>query len=453
MQFLEERASYLVAVPEEPRPFRRQGMGYVFEPVDDLGRPLGLRFEVDLVKRRTTGMTAEMVVESTLPGVATRLFGPDIVNLQTGGKKNLARDLAELSGLAEERVPWRKLVYEFAYSVVEAEKEGGPFEHVSAAEPVLEHEYRAAHLLPEAEPTLLYGPWAVGKGHLATQLALCVASGLPFVGLHVTAGQVLYCDWEDTKKNFDERVWLHSRGLGLDSPPLDIHYRKMRGAFSGQLNPIARFVAEHGISLLVLDSVGLAAGMAGERGSYEDNALALFEALQYLPVTALLIDHVSEEGRQNTKTVGKAYGSIYKMALCRNAWEVRKDQALGAGQLSIGMYHTKANHGPLLHPLGIGIDFTTAGQVTVQREDVRDSQELSGRLPAHERIALVLRRGALPVKEIAVGVDLKENAVRTYLDRHERLFVKLPDGRWANRVPANGQMYPVESDAAEQIPF
>lgn len=423
----------IVSATPTPKPFRRDGMGYLYEPCDADGVPKGVRLKADFISRRSGDVSAEIVVECFLPGVPTHLHQGRLNLAGTNGKRDLARALTEQADIFN----WRVLLEEFCVAILRAERQGEPFTKVGPAGTIVQRHFLVERLLPAGRPTLMYGPWASGKGWISVGLCVAVAAGLGFAGLGVQQGPTLYLDWEDEQDVFDERVWMICRGLGLSEPPPNMHYRACRGALSGQIHQIARFVDEYGVTLTVLDSVGLAAGMVGERGSYEETALSLFDGLRHIRSTHLLIDHVSEEGRQNTKTVGKAYGSIYKMALVRNAWEIRKDQDLGATAFRVGLYHTKANHGPLLPPLGFTIDFATEGACRITPDNVQESAVLSQRLPLQARIISLLQSGPLRLREIAEVLSVAEIQARRELHQYRDRFAQTSDSRWMLRVNFN----------------
>jgi len=50
---------------------------------------------------------------------------------------------------------------------------------------------------PQPSINVLGGESGLGKSPLAIQLAVCVAAGLPFLGMPVKQGIVLYCDYEN----------------------------------------------------------------------------------------------------------------------------------------------------------------------------------------------------------------------------------------------------------------
>lgn len=78
-------------------------------------------------------------------------------------------------------------------------------------------------LLRSRSLNVLVGDSGLGKTPLGVQLGLCVATGVPFVGLNVVSpGAVLYCDAESDSSAFDSTVAAISRFLGIH-PPENFH--------------------------------------------------------------------------------------------------------------------------------------------------------------------------------------------------------------------------------------
>lgn len=433
-------------------PFRRHGLGYIYEPPD-----LGVRFLVDYLTTRQDELHAEIVVEDHDGGhlyqARLSLSGP---NSKAAFVKHLAAMAAmTLPDTAESLAPWSRMVEDLCAAVVRAERKGPALHRVSGVRPVDARRYQVAPLVPEGLPTILYGPWANAKGWLAVGMAVAVAQGAPVAGHPVRQGNVLYLDWEDNEQTFDNRAWLVSTGLGLARPPDGLLYRACRGSLRRQIHQIAEEVSEHQVALLVVDSVGLAAGTPGDSQSYEDKALSMFEALRLVPCTQLLIDHVSGQGRRSEQVAGKAFGSEYKMAEAREAWEIRKDQALGASELRVACYHIKANHGPLLRPLGFRVRFEP-DEVRIDAAAVSETGALADRMDDHERIRDALEHeGVLTtraISELVYRTPSRANQVRTVISRHKDMFEPVPGTtpeRWRNRAPG------IEGDpiSEEQIPF
>jgi hypothetical protein len=245
-------------------------------------------------------------------------------------------------------------------------------------------------------------------------------------------GATVYCDWEDTRDIWNARGWRVARGLGLDEPPRDAHYRRSRrgGALKNQMEPFLEAIDHVRPVLTVIDSVGMASGAGNEHQSYEDRAIELFEALEDVPGAILLIDHISAETKAGKGLAGKAYGSMYKRFLARQQWEAVQQQKIGDKQFQIGLFHTKGNHSEQLAPLGFVIDFTDGAMVRVQRESVTPSGAFSAKMQPDERMRDVLKDGqALSTKDLSERLDATQDMVRQWLHRYASEFERLPDGR------------------------
>lgn len=409
--------------PEAPtKAFRRDGLGWLYEPP---GTPV--RLHVDYLRPHQDELTGEVTIQANLPGVAAHLHQARLNLTSTTARTTLVK---HLSGLTD-KVSWSKLVEQFCVAVIRQEREGEPFEFAGRRPARLRPPDVVDRLIPSGKPTQLYGPGGVGKGILATAISVSIETGLSFAGLAVAKGRTLYLDWEDDVDEFDSRIKMVSRGLGIDPP--EIAYRAMRSTLRSQIHQVASYVQQNGITLLVVDSVELASGSVGERGTYEELAKSFFLALRQVgPVTVLLIDHVSDAARQNKGEVNKAYGSVFKGNWVRNAWEVKKDQEAGARRSMIGLYHYKTNVGGLFQPIGVLLDFSDPGSVVISREDVSQSDTLSKALPKHEQVARALRFGPLSQYDICQQVEgLTEAYLRTDLARRKERFQRLADGRWA----------------------
>lgn len=458
----EDRATYTT---QEAEPFRREGLGYVYEPPG-----AGVRLSVDYLHRRSDDLTGEILVESMMPGVPSHLHQARFTLTSTTTRISLAKHLGELT---QGVVGWLPLLEQFCVGVLRREREGEPFTRVGRLPATLTRPDIIETLLQSGRITLLYGPGGVGKGWLATFAAVCVTTGTPFAGLAVQQGPVLYLDWEDDEETLDRRVKWASAGLDLTTTP-EIHYRRCGGPLPEMVHRVARYVTEQRISLIILDSVELGCGTANENVPYQARAEGYFKAIRSIQTiatpgatpTVLCIDHVSGEAARNETTVNKAYGSVFKGYWARNSWEMRKDQEAGANAFHVGLYHFKPNHTKLFAPIGFTFDFADPGMVYLAPHDVGASASLSKRLPLADQIAGVLmQERPLEAKDIAerLGMTGKTGQVRVELHRHKppqgKRFIQTTDGRWTfNEERREGpQQEPlvrlVQRESIDEIPF
>jgi hypothetical protein len=76
-----------------------------------------------------------------------------------------------------------------------------------------------AGLVPKQSISLVVGDSGIGKSPLLYQAALCVATGMPFLGRQTSQGRVLYLDFENGLAQVDELIGCLARHLGLAEIP------------------------------------------------------------------------------------------------------------------------------------------------------------------------------------------------------------------------------------------
>lgn len=417
--------------PTSEQPFCRYGLGYRYEP-----NGLHFRFTVDNLVHTGDDIRATVICDRR-DGDARwlRVHRGKVLMEGSNSKRDYAKQCQEMHDDDDSGKFWRKLVEDACGRVIDAEDEGEPILKVGRLPQQVLPFPVVDKLVPAWKPTVLYGAGGTGKGYIATGVAVAVQCGLPFLGLEVQRGNVLYLDWEDDSDEMDMRVKEVSAGFGL-LRPAELAYRVCRGTpLKSQVQFLAEYIAAHNIILVVVDSVEAAVGSGGERSTYEEGARGFFESIRKLGrVTTLLIDHVSEQGRQTKDRTNKMYGSIFKMNWARNCWEARKDQAPGESRSRLALYHTKVNRGPLHPAIGVELNFSESAKVTMELRDVTESVELSQCLPGPDRVVAALRDNDGPMKAQDISKELKEpdNKVRTWLGRllNRNVVAKRDDKRW-----------------------
>ena len=275
-------------------------------------------------------------------------------------------------------------------------------------------------------PTLIYGPGSTGKSWFAQYLAVLADHGMNHGGVSVEPlnGRVLYLDWETDQQEIGARVTMIRKGLALDGESR-ILYKSMNQGLANDIESIRSIVAEHSISLVVIDSLGSAC--MGEPESAEV-VLRAFGALRSLNVSSLIIDHTNKE-----KIL---FGSVYKFNSARMVFLCVKDQQEDQNKIVFGLLHKKANNFKLMRPIGFELGFGD-GFVTITRRDVRDTP-LEEHMNMKDRIENLLKNtpGGMSVTDIAEMLDKNESHVRKELSegKNNGRFVILGNKQWANRA-------------------
>ncbi len=420
---LQDMSADILGLSEsEVKPFRRQGLGYTFDPPG-----FAVRLRVERVHRHSDEATAMLLIEN-LHGELIHHARHNLTSVTA------QRDLAKWLTDAAPLVNWRKVLVDFSASIMTAEAKGEPFMRLGHLPRKPRQTYLVNPLLVEHKPNILYAPGGSGKGQVACWLVAGVQAGVPTVcGMAFKQANVLYLDWEDDEDTIQERVLAMAAGLGIPAP--EFFYRHCTADLRSQVESVSRFIDEHDIGFVIIDSFEQAAGSSDSNETYQQRAISVLNAVRHLGrVTTLIIDHVSaEEQRSDRQGVAKPYGSQFKLNGVRWGWELRKDQGAGSALMQIGLFHAKHNNTLEFPPIGLLIDFTDEDCIPVMTCDVASSEALGKRIPLNDRIAGVLRNGNRLPQALADILDAPVDSIRKALQRARgSKFVELPDGSWGN---------------------
>lgn len=166
---------------------------------------------------------------------------------------------------------------------------------------------------------MLFAESEAGKTWFALRLAISIASGKPFFGYTSEKGlKTLFIDYEDDIEVFTNRV----RGLcaGANVPydevaPL-MEYYKPIGSFRTNVELLKVIISKGKFDLIIIDAGGDAAGGSP---SDEEKVLDLFNALEELKCTKLILHH---EPKNVVNQASAFYGSMYWKARSRVAWRL-----------------------------------------------------------------------------------------------------------------------------------
>jgi hypothetical protein len=404
---------------------------------------VGILIEARQVRWEHGSLYAVMAVKTRIKGVKT--IGTTVTEIRVNLSGERGRQ--ELAKACDNRGPgldidWRGIIEDASIRILAAEREGRPFQTVGRLPTRIDPGYTIRPLFPREKVAFLYGPGGATKGFLAAALCMSVETGEEVVpGLVPTArGRAMYLDWESDQWDLDDRVKRIASGLGWPKAP-EIGYRECFGPFTDQVDDIEREVHRTGVTFLVVDSAGMALSVAREGGDANESTIRMFSALKRLQVTCLVIDHVvGAEIKPGGRASSKPYGSVYKVNLARNTYEIRPlPPADGDSEAvrHIVIRHRKANMSGYLPDLAYSIAFDD-GKVRWTAEEVRsvETEETTEReWPPSTRVKMrgFLERGHAFPQEIADAIEVTVETVERVLRRYGPKAAK-EENRWFGRV-------------------
>jgi hypothetical protein len=399
----------------EPTEFRKLGFGTYRLSLPDRNA----RIEVSEVGTGREGTRAVLRIYAANPGVRSvpgteGLIALEQTNLLAGTTRaGLARRLAERAP----GVPWDTALEEVVVRVLQAEREPSPVLRLAGLPPRVDPGPRLDPILPADVPIIVFGAGGTGKSTLAAAAAVSVAAGVALIpGLIPRPAPALLLDWEEDEHVVRARIEAITNGANLPAFPPDLLYRRMAGQLADEADAVARVVAEEGIGLLVVDSVGAAMGTVGE-GDQADSTNRMFNALRHLGGAALLVDHIAAENLER-QTVRKPYGSVYKENRSRGTFQLTAEVAADGRSRVLVLRNAK----PLstrasLPPLAFLLTYAE-GTITFAEAAAPDVSGRDETPRLSEKVAsLLLHNGPSTVAFLAEHTEATTNTLRSVLSR------------------------------------
>ncbi|HUU63670.1 MAG TPA: AAA family ATPase [Dehalococcoidia bacterium] len=377
------------------------------------------------VNQRDGNVTGQITITSDAPSFADNhhLHESGFNFTSASARRTLAKDLGE----RYQEFDWSRILEQLCKELTHIVRRGEPAVEIYTNEDVEPPKYLLYPLLPLNLPTIVFGDSGVGKSEFALVVATCVR--LPWrdntLGFEVgeEGGGVLYLDFETDKSDIAWRLKCLQRGFNL--PDFSIHHRYSTLSLADDIEQIQEIISQKKVKLIIVDSLGAACG--GDLNA-ADVALRFFNALRSLKTTTLIIAHTSKDPNVKQKTI---FGSAFFKAAARSVWECRKAQETGEDDISIALFHQKANISKLHQPIGFKFSFET-DKTYCRQQDVKGVAEFRDALSAAVQIRDVLKRGAMSTEEIQDETALAKDTIRKTLNRMKDRgeVIKLGTHKW-----------------------
>lgn len=385
-------------------------------PTDPILKPVGdsvfvvwkdrAVFDFSRFSERGDALSAEVAVTNN---ASAELHWARVNLASTQGRGALIRALEDAEPVGD----WRPLVDVACRMVARHVRTGEPAVALEPAAPTTETRWAVDGWIPAGQITVLFGDGGAGKSYLALSLAL---SGL--LDRAITPRwrmgpltRVLYLDWESDRQEQAARLWRLTAGLG--SAPVDgaILHRTMRRPLRDEIAAVRGEVARQGVDFVICDSLAPASGPEPE---HADAALSALLALRSLAVTVLCVAHVSKQ-QADAKAPARPYGSVHIQNLARSTIEARGDEAGDGDDVTVSLYHRKANQGRKQPPAAVRFSFDPDGAVRVS-----NGQPDTGGASLAFQLLDALKNGPRESAALAEELDCTPNTLRSALGRLEK---------------------------------
>jgi len=284
-------------------------------------------------------------------------------------------------------------------------------------------------LIYQGHQNIIFGEKGVNKSTIAYALALLLASPEWDSPLEMAIDSkpltTMVLDWETDQRTFGWYLTRLKRGLGC--PPATVYYRHCRLPLIQDIELIADDVANKGVDLLIIDSLGAAAG--GESGELKGSqaAIQFNSALRNLPNVTTLILGQTAKGGEGQKSI---FGSVYFQYYSRNIFELSVAQENEPGSLNLALFHRDCNFAEKHKPIGIRIVYEN-NAINLTRRSV-DLADFVGKIKDTTAILDILKSGAKDIGQLQKATGLKDNVLRVNLSRLKKQgkVINLSTGMW-----------------------
>jgi len=374
---------------------------------------LGIVLEADRLRREHNELIGELSVRCRLPGARTydgTLSIADFNLSSARARSERARLLSDRSTAKE--LDWQGYLEELCQRILGAERIGQPAVDLRELErPKADDAISIEGLsLPRRHPTTLFGDGGAAKSY----------TGLYLAGRLVQQGMsVALFDWELAGEDHRDRL---ERLFGKAMPK--ISYARCERPLVYEVDRLRRIVRDEGIGYAVYDSVAFACDGPPESAEI---AGRYFRAVRQIGSGSLHIAHISKADGADLKPFGSAFW--HNGSRCTYFVKLA-DSSPDGQELSVGIFHRKANLGRLHQPTGFKIQFTP-DRTYFSKENPADSPDLAEKMTIYQRMVHLLRGGALPLEQMAEEIDAKPDTIKRTVRRYNKIFTVIEGGKVA----------------------
>ncbi len=393
--------------------------------VDRLGnlsliwQDVGVQAQLNQIVRKSDGIHCFISFRRKSGEIWRWLYAPSRINLlSVSAKTQLRRELE-----ARHSIQWKDRLDQAVIAAAETLQTRRDVSVLKRRHELSERNWLIEPLIERNEHTMVFAEAGAGKS--LTTLALgtslvCDADFLPGMRRARFGGNVLYLDWETSQEIHEIRLTQLCNGAGVDFPENRVHYIRMDDTLAGDIQYLHEYVINKTIQMVIIDSVGQAAGGGINT---DEVAIPYVNAVRALGCTVVSIHHT---GWENTN---RSTGSRYFWNGCRSAWQVMGEPVRGESTSYIGLFHRKSNNGQLEKEIGLRAEFSPDA-IRYSRQDLQVTKFADSTDPK-DQLKAVLSIGRLRLSAIYEDLpNIPKSTVRSILMRGAgRDFMKFGSGK------------------------
>lgn len=375
------------------------------------------------VHEKSGDITAEISIDH-LYGETTSLISLRVNLSVKRGRDEIVKRLIdlEISKQLDETVGWvhinwTELIEQVAGEIIQREREGDPGLIIEPSEGTAQHPgYLIEPIITRNVANVIYGDKGVNKTTLGITLLGLVQTGGETnpIELDVKRKTIVgLLDWESTPELTQYTV---SRLVsGGTVPSFKLPYLRCEQSLADDIERIGSWIANNKIELILIDSLGQAAGTDRFDSSGKSGALLFFRALRQLNVSSLIIAQNAKNEETNRKTI---YGSTFFSYYARGIFELKRPlESENEDSMHLALIHQESNYSRRYPPVGLFVIYSDSA-ISICREPVSLSEFL-GKVSKTKELFEFLKDGAKSVQAIGIELELSDKRTRTLLSQQK----------------------------------
>ncbi len=384
-----------------------------------------IKIKVSRLADHHDGLKGEIVISSTIPK-AGHLHQAQFNFSSSMARSKLAKDLLA----RDEKVKWEDILEVLCVKITAMYRQGAPVTTLWSLDELQKPEYLVYPFLLKGEINMIFGEGGSGKSYLTLYLAAILALQMarnPLELAPATYGQTIHTlllDWETHSDIIGWRWKLVVNGLGMAGENVGLPYRECHLPLVDDLEAIQGAIEETKADLVIIDSLGMAAG--GDINQ-QQIATGLMNAIRALKKTALVIHHTAKNATKATP-----FGSAYLTNTSRSIFQISKTQLSSDTETISVLSPYKFNYSGKLSPVGVRIGFSDLA-TNFERVDASTIPDLMGVYSVTDQITATLEEfGEISLGQILehrteLNSDEVETALRLGKDTK---YVATGNGKW-----------------------
>ncbi len=314
-------------------------------------------------------------------------------------------------------INWPELIEQVSGEIIRREREGEPGIIIEPSEGTAQHPgYLIEPVITHNVANIIYGDKGVNKTTLGITLLALAQNGSETnpIELDVKGKTIVgLLDWESTPELTQYTI---SRLVGGGTiPSFKLPYLRCEQSLADDLERIGNWIANNKIELILIDSLGQAAGTDRFDSSGKSGALLFFRALRQLNITSLIIAQNAKNEDTNRKTI---YGSTFFSYYARSIFELKRPlENESEDAMHLALIHQESNYSRRFPPIGLFVIYSDSS-ISICREPVSLSEFL-GKVSKTKELLDLLKSGAKSVTAIGIELELSDRRTRTLLSQQK----------------------------------